>query len=219
MRFCFRLSGITGLAALALWGGDPSTLPASGLTSVIRADARTGKLVRTVTVRNPAALQAAVDRIAAEHSLPPQLVHSVIRTESNYNPYAVSPKGALGLMQLEPATARRFGVSDAFNPLENVQGGTRYLKYLLDLYHGDYPLALAAYNAGEKSVARYGGVPPFPETRKYVVEVGSRLPLTQKPAEKPQAPVKPALAPDGGNHVEQIVLPDGSVRYVSHPLP
>jgi len=87
-----------------------------------------------------------VEQIAAEQSLPPELIHSVIKVESNYNPYAISPKGALGMMQLIPATARRFGVSDVFNPVDNIQGGARYLKYLLDLYHGNYPLALAAYN-------------------------------------------------------------------------
>jgi len=85
--------------------------------------------------------------------------------ESNYNPYAVSPKGALGIMQLIPATARRFGVLDVFDPVDNIEGGARYLKYLLELFNGDYPLALAAYNAGENAVTRYGAVPPYPETR------------------------------------------------------
>jgi len=215
MRFCFRFGGITGLAALALWAGGPASAPSTGISTVIRTDPRTGKLVRAVTIQNPAALTAAVDRIAAQNSLPPQLVHSVIQTESNYDPNAVSPKGARGLMQLIPATARRFGVADAFNPIENLQGGTRYLKYLLDLYHGDYPLALAAYNAGEQSVARYGGVPPFPETRKYVAEVAKRLP-NPKPAEAPK-PALHAAAPDGGNHIHEVVLPDGSVRYVAQP--
>lgn len=215
MRFCFRLSGCLGLASLALWASDTAARPSTGVASVVRTDPRTGKLVRTVVVRNPAGMAAAVDRVAAEHALPPELVHSIIRTESNYNPYAVSPKGARGLMQLVPSTARRFGVSDAFNPLENLEGGTKYLKYLLDLYHGDYPLALAAYNAGEQSVARYGGVPPFPETQNYVVQVGRRMEQAQKAVAKPAAATKPAPAADDAGHVEEVKLPDGSVRYVS----
>ena len=81
----------------------------------------------------PPGIDEAVQRIAAEHSLSPQLIHSVIKVESNYNPHAVSSKGALGLMQLIPATARRFGVSDVFNPVQNIQGGAKYLRYLLDL--------------------------------------------------------------------------------------
>ena len=98
-------------------------------------------------------IDEAIEQIAAQVALPSQLIHSVIKVESNYDPYAISPKGAQGLMQLIPATARRFGVSNVFNPAENIQGGSKYLKYLLDLYGGNYALALAAYNAGEAAVA------------------------------------------------------------------
>ena len=84
--------------------------------------------------RSGPGINAMVESIAAQQALPPQLIHSVIKVESNYNPNAVSSKGAQGLMQLIPATARRFGVSDVFNPVENIQGGAKYLKYLLDLY-------------------------------------------------------------------------------------
>lgn len=167
---------------------------------------------------NAAAMSPTVEQIAAEHSLPPELIHSVIKVESDYNPLAISPKGAMGMMQLIPATARRFGVSDAFNPVDNIQGGARYLKYLLDLYHGNYPLALAAYNAGEDAVARYGGVPPFPETQKYVIQVGKRFDDARKaaPPAKPKAEVKPVeTGPAGPNHLQQIMEPDGRVRYVS----
>ena len=83
----------------------------------------------------PATIDEAVEQAALEHSLPPQLIHSVIKVESNYNPLAISGKGAFGLMQFIPATARRFGVTDVFNPVENIQGGAKYLKYLLELYH------------------------------------------------------------------------------------
>jgi len=98
----------------------------------------------------------------------PQIVKSVMLVESNFNPRAVSRKGAGGLIQLMPDTARRFGVRDRFDPLENLRGGVEYLASLLKLYAGDLALALAAYNAGENAVARYAGVPPYAETREYV---------------------------------------------------
>ena len=98
----------------------------------------------------------------------PELIDAVIRQESGYDPYAVSHKGAKGLMQLMPATAKRFGVKDVFDPAENVQGGVKYLRQLLDRYDGDRRLALAAYNAGEGAVDRFGGVPPYRETQDYV---------------------------------------------------
>ncbi len=171
-------------------------------------------------VAQPSGIDEAVQRIAAEHALPPQLIHSVIKVESNYDAHAISSKGALGLMQLVPATARRFGVNDAFNPVQNIQGGARYLRYLLDLYNNDYPLALAAYNAGEGAVARYGGVPPFAETRNYVVLVRRQLEQAKKAAAaKTVAAPAPPQAVDaketGPAHVVEIVQADGSVRYVS----
>ena len=179
-RVSIRLGWCMGLGTLALWaGGLPDGSPR--LTSVVRADPRTGKLVRVVRkaeghAQNSSVLfSATVERIAAEQAIPAELIHSVIKAESNYNPFAVSPKGALGMMQLVPETARRFGVSNTFDVVENIQGGARYLKYLLDLYKGNYPLTLAAYNAGEAAVARHGGVPPYPETRNYVDAVQREL--------------------------------------------
>src|SRR5262249_48924853 len=103
----------------------------------------------------------------------PDLVHAIVSVESGYDVRAVSPKGALGLMQLVPATARRFGVDDPFDPKQNVEGGTSYIQYLLDLFGGGLALALAAYNAGEQSVLRANGIPPFPETQAYVRKVKS----------------------------------------------
>jgi soluble lytic murein transglycosylase-like protein len=144
----------------------------------------------------------------------------VIKVESNYNPNAVSSKGALGLMQLIPSTARRFGVDHVFDPVENIQGGARYLKYLVDLYGADnYPLVLAAYNAGEAAVAKYNGIPPFPETQNYVIQVKNTLEKLAAAAKAKRAPL-PAVqtapaGPSGPTHVQEVVGPDGTVRYVS----
>lgn len=112
-----------------------------------------------------------VTEVAEKHSMDQNLIRAVIETESGWNPTAVSRKGAAGLMQLLPVTAQRFGVKDVFNPRQNVDAGTRYLKVLLDRYNGDLDLALAAYNAGEGAVERHGGIPPFRETRDYVRKV------------------------------------------------
>jgi soluble lytic murein transglycosylase-like protein len=251
MRFCFTLLGMMAMTAYA---ADSSEAYARGkrVTTVIRADERTGKLVRSVvvtprTVPQPKAIQPVavtprvvnpvvplaaseakldastagslnetVAQIAADQQLPAELIHSVIKVESNYNPKAVSPKGAQGLMQLIPATARRFGVADAFNPVDNIQGGARYLKYLLDLHGGNYALALAAYNAGEGAVARYGDIPPYPETRNYVQSVAEQLRKNiaskfKTPAAKPE----PKLEVKDSTRIVEIRQPDGSVRYVS----
>jgi hypothetical protein len=103
------------------------------------------------------------------------LVKAVIQVESEFDPLAVSSKGAQGLMQLMPFTARRFGVADAFEPRQNIFGGVQYLRVLLDQFRGDVDLALAAYNAGENAVLRHGGIPPYKETRGYVRKVHDLL--------------------------------------------
>jgi len=109
---------------------------------------------------------------ALTHKVDPALVHAVITAESAYNPTAVSPKGAVGLMQLMPDTARRYGVKDSKDPQANILGGVQYLNDLIALFKGDLKLVLAAYNAGENAVARFGGqIPPFAETRAYVPKV------------------------------------------------
>lgn len=109
---------------------------------------------------------------AARHGIDPAFVRAVIHAESAFNPNALSNKGAQGLMQLMPATAERFGVADAFTPAQNIEGGTRYLAWLLQRFNGDPRLAAAGYNSGEGSVDRYGGVPPFEETQRFVERVG-----------------------------------------------
>ncbi|MBX9706166.1 MAG: lytic transglycosylase domain-containing protein [Gammaproteobacteria bacterium] len=116
--------------------------------------------------------RALVDEVAHTNNVEAALLHAVIATESNYITRAVSRKGAVGLMQLMPATAKRYGVKDVYDPVQNVQGGTRYLKDLLKLFDNNVRLTLAAYNAGETAVARFGNkVPPYPETREYVNKV------------------------------------------------
>lgn len=112
-----------------------------------------------------------VNDAAARHQVDPALVKAVINTESGWNPAAISRKGAVGLMQLIPGTAQRFGVGNPFDPAQNVEAGTSYLKALLDRYNGDLSKSLAAYNAGEGAVDRIGGVPWYPETQRYVRKV------------------------------------------------
>jgi soluble lytic murein transglycosylase-like protein len=112
-----------------------------------------------------------VREAAERHQVDPALIRAVIQTESNWNPGAISRKGALGLMQLIPTTAQRFGVNDAFSPKQNVDAGVRYLKTLLERYNGNLDLALAAYNAGEGAVDRAHGIPAYRETRSYVQRV------------------------------------------------
>ncbi len=147
---------------------------------IVRVDPHTGKLVRYTIVIHPAAASAPpasiselVEKTSKAHNVDPLLVDSVIQVESNYDPNAVSPKGAEGLMQLTPPTAEMLGVSNSFDPAENIEAGVKYLKYLQDLYKDDR-LALAAYNAGPAAVDRFKQVPPYPETQKYVEKVGKK---------------------------------------------
>jgi len=112
-----------------------------------------------------------VKNYSAQQQIDPEFVTSVIRQESRFNPKAVSPKGARGLMQLMPGTAQTLGVKDAFDPATNIDGGTRYLRQLFEQYHGDAVKALAAYNAGPRRVDQYKGVPPYRETRQYVANI------------------------------------------------
>ena len=121
--------------------------------------------------RNPAEFDKIINSCSSEFGVDRSLVKAVIHAESGYNPNAVSSKGAAGLMQLMPATAQDLRVADSFNPSDNIRGGVRYLRFLLDTFKGDVTLALAAYNAGLGNVAKHGGIPPYEETRNYVSKV------------------------------------------------
>ncbi len=205
---------------MPVWALDPGTTSETARV-VIRVDSRSGRLVRRVIaprlavaragsddkeIGKAGALQAApgnptlarlIDDAARAHDVDPLLVHSVIQVESNYDPFALSPKGAEGLMQLIPSTARRFGVRNPFDVRQNIEGGVKYLKYLQELFKDDR-LALAAYNAGEGAVSRYGDIPPYRETQYYVAKVGKKVDaarVRQKERAQPPEAEKPEHPP------------------------
>jgi soluble lytic murein transglycosylase-like protein len=146
----------------------------SGMTVIVASPPSSGQAKHKVPSAHGDASQfeAVIAEASETFHLQPELLRAVIDVESRYNPHAVSEKGALGLMQLMPDTARRFSDGDMFNPRDNVLAGARYLRFLLDLFKDDMELALAAYNAGENAVIRAGyKIPSFPETRSYVPHV------------------------------------------------
>ena len=148
-------------------GDSPTARHGSTISSASANAGRTSE----VSFSPPDKLDRIVQDASERHNLDPALVKAVISTESSWNPRAISNKGAVGLMQLIPGTAQRFGVGNAFDPAQNVEGGTTYLKSLLDRYNGDLPKTLAAYNAGERAVDMFGGVPAYRETQQYVQKV------------------------------------------------
>jgi len=146
---------------------------------VFMRDLKKDKQLRTklqfASTVNPAEYDQIISACASKYGVKSSLIKAVIHAESGYNPNAVSRKGASGLMQLMPGTARSLKVSNSFDPKDNVEGGVKYLRFLLDTFHGDVSLAVAAYNAGLNKVARYGGIPPYNETRSYVNKVLSYM--------------------------------------------
>jgi soluble lytic murein transglycosylase-like protein len=217
-RFCplFVLAMIDLSALTALHAAPPAVPAAPRLTqSVVTVDPRTGQLRRRSIVVSPAQKPAAAPKTkapnpkiadlirdsASRNAVDPALVQSVMHQESAYNPVAVSRAGALGLMQLMPATARRFGVANPFDPQQNIEGGVRYLKHLQTLFGGNLELTLAAYNAGENAVARHGNrIPPYRETLQYVAKVARSYRAKPQPAPaaapvRAAEPVPPEIAP------------------------
>lgn len=239
MRFCFHMGAVavvllTVVPAVSYGAnGGRSTAGTAKAVPVARRDPRSGQQVRTIVVapgapvvtanRSPKpalAVESLVEEAARKYDVSPALIDSVIQVESNYNPSAVSPKGAQGLMQLMPDTARRFGVTNTFDPRENIHGGVRYLKFLQETFK-DERLAIAAYNAGEGAVAKYNNVPPYRETMNYVAEVGKRYGKARKTAEaknkpavavqvKPEQPEEPKYLP-----VRQYTDSDGRIHLTT----
>lgn len=143
-----------------------------GFKLIIRTPPKTYKRDLKFMAGNRLKYNELIARAAAKHQMDPKLLHAVIQAESAYNPQAISSAGAVGLMQLMPDTARRYGVSDRRDPEQNVDGGTRYLKDLLAMFNSNLKLAVAGYNAGEGAVMKYNyTVPPYPETQNYVQHV------------------------------------------------
>ena len=145
-----------------------------------------------------------IDMVAREHGVDPSLVKAVALVESGFNPKAVSSKGAKGLMQLMPATAKRYGISDLHDPYQSLKAGAAHLRDLLDEYDGNVTLALAAYNAGSGAVKRYGGVPAYQETQQYVKKVQAKMGRTPRKNEGRLVSAKSAK-------IEMRVQPDGTV--------
>jgi soluble lytic murein transglycosylase-like protein len=156
------------------------------------------------------------------NSVDPLLLYSIMHQESSFKPGAMSYKGARGLMQLMPFTASRFGVTNIWDPKQNIEGGARYMRFLLNLFNGDVRLALAGYNAGEGAVMKYGNqVPPYSETREYVRRIGNRYSLIRDPQAVAKATTLPAQQNDPTplNVYERSVfmarLPDGRLQLIS----
>jgi len=165
-----------------------------------------------LTARGSQPMNEAINAVSSRHHLDPDLINSVIHAESGFNPKAVSPKGAQGLMQLMPQTASRLGVANAFDRDDNLEGGTRYLRELLERYNFDLIKALAAYNAGPQRVEQYHGVPPYYETQAYVARIIRDF-NRKKLAERKAAASKTSNQSSPVHHrptIKQAALPDAA---------
>jgi soluble lytic murein transglycosylase-like protein len=204
-----------GLAlSLPLWGDGIVTITdQNGRRIFINANeaqpqggrkTNVGSAHKAAPARLSSEISGLVEQTADRLQIDPQLVHAIIKVESAYDPLAISRKGAKGLMQLIPETAQRFGVANPFDPKENIQGGVSYLKYLLDLFGGDLPRSLAAYNAGEGAVQRSGGIPAFAETQDYVRKVTHIYQATSSQAGAPATPIVRYVDERGGVHYSNV---------------
>ena len=210
-------AAFVGNLAAANPAPSQSAAPASRPVWVVKVDTHSGRLVRMLVAPAKSGTDTDVRGLIAETAknfdVNPLLVDSVIQVESNYNPFAVSPKGAQGLMQLMPGTAQRFGVTDTFDPRQNIEGGVRYLKFLEDTFRDDR-LAIAAYNAGEKAVAKYNGVPPYPETVNYVAKVGTKYVQRKRveaDAKTAEAKAAPPVTDNAPRHIQTYMGADGKL--------
>ena len=165
----YRLVDEDGVTHITDTPNDPRFRVVEGFSGT-----STGWLKVPQAVRGGLAFAREIREIAERYEVSASLVEAVIRVESAFNPWAVSRKGAQGLMQLMPQTASSLGVRDSFNPRQNIEGGVRHLRYLIDRYPGNTAFALAAYNAGETAVDYYQGIPPYPETQQYVKKILER---------------------------------------------
>ncbi|MDH7511683.1 MAG: lytic transglycosylase domain-containing protein [Clostridiales bacterium] len=145
--------------------------PAALILFILTAPAEAGPVQERKEQYDPI-----IKTLARKYNVPADLVHSIIKAESNYDIWAVSPKGAAGLMQLMPETAAQYGVEDRFDPEDNIRGGVKYLKDLCKLYNSNTRLVLAAYNAGQEALKKFNGIPPYPETREYISRVMASYP-------------------------------------------
>jgi len=157
------------------------------------------------TFEDPTNFVPLIRRMASLHGVDEELVQAIIKVESDFNPRAVSPKNCKGLMQLHPDTARRFGVQNIFDPAQNIEGGIRYLSYLIDTFGMELDRILAAYNAGENAVKRYDGIPPYPETVGYVKKVKALFGNDLMDHS------------DTSGKILRLELPDGHVLFTNEP--
>lgn len=229
MRICVIAGCLAGAGGTELFAAGPEGR--ASVRSVVKTDPNGGRLVRRLAVvpsqggtrrdalaelgLSPEQIRELSRRLANQYGMDPLLVQAVIEVESNYDPFAVSPKGAQGLMQLMPGTARDLAVRNSFNPLENIEAGVRHLKHLLARFGGNIDNAVAAYNAGAGAVERHGGVPPYRETADYVAKVGRKLQEARREAANQNA------APAEGEYPPLVSFVDESgrlhVRTLSKP--